>query len=142
MKTRRIDSLTILYDDRCGFCRHCAYWLSKQNTFLKLELLSSRSSEVAARYPTLASRAGAELLVVDNHGGVYVEGDAWIMCLYALKAYRRWSFRLASELLRPFARKMFAILSRNRLSISRYLFRLSDQHVASQLASCTERDVC
>ena len=50
-----------------------------------------------------------ELVVVDDSGGVYRNGSAWIMCLYALREYREWSLRLATPALFPLARQAFAL---------------------------------
>ncbi len=118
--------LTVIYDATCGFCVRCREWLEEQPAFLELECLWSRSSEVASRFPGLVGPGPADLIVVDDEGGVYRGAAAWIMCLYALREYREWSLRLASPALLPFARKAFEALSASRGVISR-LFRLSPE---------------
>jgi hypothetical protein len=75
----------------------------------------------------------AELVVVDDEGGVYEGTDAWIICLYALRDFREWSLRLAQPGLRPFARAGFEWLSRNRKGLSDVLRWSPEEAVAAQL---------
>jgi hypothetical protein len=74
-----------------------------------------------------------ELVVVSDEGGVYREGNAWIMCLFALEEYRDWANRLAHPLLRPLARQAFALLSRERSRISRWLSLASEVEISETL---------
>ena len=74
-----------------------------------------------------------ELVVVSEEGGVYREGNAWIMCLFALEEYRDWANRLAHPLLRPLARQGFALLSGQRSRISRWLSLASEREIAETL---------
>jgi hypothetical protein len=55
------------------------------------------------------------------------------MCLFALDEYREWANRLAHPLLRPLARQAFALLSRERSRISRWLSLASDIEIAETL---------
>jgi hypothetical protein len=55
------------------------------------------------------------------------------MCLFALDEYRDWANRLAHPLLRPLARQAFALLSRERSRISRWLSLASDIEIAESL---------
>lgn len=116
----------MIYDATCGFCVRCREWLERQPAFLEVECLWSRAHETASRFPGLVGPGPADLIVVDDEGGVYRGATAWIMCLYALRDYREWSFRLASPALLPFARKAFEGLSASRGVISR-LFGLSPE---------------
>ena len=72
-------------------------------------------------------------MVVSDEGGVYREGSAWIMCLFALEEYRDWANRLAHPLLRPLARQAFVLLSRERSRISRWLSLASEVEIAETL---------
>jgi hypothetical protein len=72
-------------------------------------------------------------VVISDEGGVYREGSAWIMCLFALDEYRDWANRLAHPLLRPLARQGFSLLSRERSRISRWLNLASDVEIAETL---------
>ena len=72
-------------------------------------------------------------MVVSDEGAVYRNDSAWIMCLFALEEYRDWANRLAHPLLRPFARQAFALLSRERSRISRWLSLASEVEIAETL---------
>jgi hypothetical protein len=74
-----------------------------------------------------------ELLVVDDQGGIYHEGDAWLMCLWALAEYRLWAARLSSPVLLPLARQAFAMLSQGRSGLSAMLGYMSDDELAAAL---------
>lgn len=114
--------LTVLYDGSCGFCRRCRRWLEDQAKYLDLEFVAQKSPQVARRFPGLLSPGEAEeLVVVSDEGGVYRGATAWIMCLYALEAYREWSLALSAPPLLPFARRAFDLLSRSRWTLSRWL---------------------
>jgi predicted DCC family thiol-disulfide oxidoreductase YuxK len=59
-----------------------------------------------------------DLVVVADSGEVWAGDSAWLMVLWALADYRHWSYRLASPLLLPTARTLFAKLSDYRGSLS------------------------
>lgn len=116
--------LYILYDDQCALCRQCRRWLSRQRSFFELRFIAMRSPEATTRFPGIEQHGlGEELLVVTQAGAVYRGAAAWIMCLYALREFRAWSFRLAQPALQPLARRICALISENRLRLSRWLFQ-------------------
>jgi predicted DCC family thiol-disulfide oxidoreductase YuxK len=122
--------LTVLYDASCGFCVECARWLQAQRQLVRLELVPSSSIAARARFPTrLLAGATEELIVVDDEGGVYRGAHAWIMCLWALRAYRRAALRLARPALLPLARAAVALVSRSRQPLSRWLDLAPDAEV-------------
>ena len=106
----------------------------RQTAFLNMTFVPAGSERAARLFPELA-RAGwsDELVVIDDDGGVYRDGDAWIMCLYALQEYREWSLRLAGPALRPLARRAFTLLSGRRSQISRWLRLASEAEIAETL---------
>jgi predicted DCC family thiol-disulfide oxidoreductase YuxK len=124
--------LTVVYDPQCGLCRRVGKWLQTQPKWIAVRLVPAH---LAGRlYPALAERAAnVELMVVSDDGGVYLGDHAWLMCLYALRHYRPWAKRLSSPALLPLARNAFAILSGNRLRISRWLGLMSDTELAAEL---------
>jgi predicted DCC family thiol-disulfide oxidoreductase YuxK len=129
-----VTRLTILYDARCGFCVHCRRWLERQRALVELEFVPAGSDAARRRFPGLGETDPPEdFVVVDDEGGVYREGDAFILCLYALEEYREWSFRLAGPRLRPLARVAFEWLSRNRRGLSRSLGLSPDDEVVDLL---------
>ena len=131
--------LFVLYDERCGLCSWARRWLAQQPAFVELAFLPAGSALAARRFPGLAGAGHPEeLIVVSNDGGVYRNGAAWIMCLYALRDYREWSLRLASPVLFPLARQAFALLSRQRGRVSRWLKLASEAEIAETLRHVPE----
>jgi predicted DCC family thiol-disulfide oxidoreductase YuxK len=129
-----VERLTVLYDAGCSFCLRCRDWLAREPALLELALVRAGSEEARRLFPGLPHPdPPEELVVVDDEGGVYREHDAWVMCLYALDAYRPWALRLASPTLRPLARSAFAWVSRNRRALSRRLLRAPHEQLVAAL---------
>ena len=124
-----VEHLTVLYDAECGFCCRCRAWLEKQHSHVELELISREAPALAARFPGLDA-LDDELVVVDDQGGVYRGPDAFIVCLWALPAYRPWAMRLANPALRPLARLAFEMISSQRHRIADWLSMRSDGDLA------------
>ena len=122
-------SLTVLYDARCGLCSNARRWLEGQPQIVPLELLPADSAEARRRYPTLAETEPEELVVVSDEGDVYRGSHAWIVCLWALRDYREWSFRFAQPALLPLARGIVEWVSTRRHRLSRALGMMSDQEI-------------
>ena len=130
-----MEKLYVLYDAECGLCTWARRWLMRQPALIDLSFIPAGSALAQRLFPGL-SRPGElpeELVVVSDEGGVYREGSAWIMCLFALDEYRDWANRLAHPLLRPLARQAFALLSRERSRISRWLSLASDVEIAETM---------
>jgi len=131
-----MERLYVLYDAQCGLCSWAKRWLMRQHTLIDLRFIPAGSAVAERLFPGLA-RPGElpeELVVVSDQGAVYRNGSAWIMCLFALEAYRDWANRLAHPLLRPLARQAFALLSRQRSRISRWLSLASEVEIAETLS--------
>ena len=134
-----MDRLYILYDSQCGLCSWAKRWLMKQSALIELSFIPATSELSRRLFPELA-RAGEppeELVVVSDQGAVYRGGKAWIMCLFALEEYRDWANRLAHPLLLPLARQAFALLSKQRSRISRWLSLASELEIAQTLSVIT-----
>lgn len=115
-------SLTILYDAHCGLCQECRRWLGAQRAYLPLRFVPLQSAEVPGRFPGIEKFHPERRLVVVGDAGQVWSGDAaWIMCLWALRAWRPWALRLARPGLRPLARRLCALVSENRYALSRRL---------------------
>lgn len=128
-----MQSLYVLYDEKCELCKRLKDWLLGQRSWIALGLIPAGSEKARAKFPGLEHIAGKrDLVVVSDAGEVYLNNHAWIMCLYALEEYRDWALRLASPLLVPLARQAFEALSKNRAGISRWLGS-SEQEVAQEL---------
>jgi len=124
--------LTVLYDDLCGFCTRCRFWLERQPKFVELEFVAAGSPEARRRFPELEGTT-EELVAVSDEGDVYRGSHAWILCLYALRDYREWSFRLSQPALLPLARQAFELLSRNRNTLSRLLRSAPNGEIAAAI---------
>ena len=126
--------LYILYDARCGLCSWARRWLARQPAFLELTFIPAGSERAVRLFPGLSRPEQVEeLVVISDDGAVYRESRAWIMSLYALEDYREWALRLAHPLLSPLARQAFALISRQRGRISRWLDLASEAEIAETL---------
>ena len=113
--------LYVLVDDRCGLCRWARRWVDKEPQIVPVVFVPAGSETARQLFPGLEQPdAPEELVVVSDEGGVYRDGSAWVMVLYALRDYREWSLRLGSPTLLPLARQAFALLSNNRGRLSRW----------------------
>jgi len=101
-RARRDDfTLTVLYDEGCPLCRRLRDWLSRQPTLEQIEFLPANSSEAWVRYPDLDHLHTTRILtVVSSDGRVYEAERAWLVCAWALPAYRQAAEHLSSPLRR------------------------------------------
>jgi predicted DCC family thiol-disulfide oxidoreductase YuxK len=113
-----MQTLYVVYDDRCGLCTQLKDWLGRQPAYVNLQLVAAGSEEALRRFPNLPQ---GELSVISNGGEIWIGDHAWIIVLWALREYRSWAAKLASPLLLPMARQAFAAISRNRSAFSRWL---------------------
>ena len=126
--------LYVIYDPRCELCRRLKDWLRAQRSWLELEMVPAGSEPVRQMFPQLSEIASSDdLVVISDDGKVYLNNQAWIMCLYALVDYRSWSYRLAHPLLLPLARQAFNALSKNRHAISHWLGDNNPDRIANEL---------
>lgn len=123
--------LYVLYDDECGFCSRCKKWIAMQSKYLPVAFVAKSSPDVPRRFPGLSP--ADDLTVVSDDGQVWRGTKAWLMCLYALRAYRPWAFRLARPSLLPLARQAFDIVSHNRHELSRLLELPSDAQIRARI---------
>jgi predicted DCC family thiol-disulfide oxidoreductase YuxK len=131
-----MDRLYVLYDANCGLCSWAKRWLMRQPTLIELRFIPAGSPVAERLFPGLDQPGDPleELVVVSDQGAVYRNGSAWIMCLFALEAYRDWANRLAHPLLRPLARQAFELLSSQRPRVSRWLSLASEVEIAETLS--------
>jgi len=120
-----------MYDSNCGLCTEVRDWLRHQPAYLDLRLMASDSEEARREFPTLPV---GELAVVSSEGQVWIGDNAFIVCLWALREYRRWATRLATPMLRPLARQAFEAVSRNRKSVSSFLRLKSETELKNRLS--------
>lgn len=130
-----MNRLTVFYDPACGICSHFRSWLEGQALWVPVEFIGFNEPEAERRFPGLRE-AGAdrEVVVMADDGGWWQGPDAWLVCLWATRAYRPWSHELAAPRFRPWLRAVVHGISRNRLRISHVLGLRSDREIAADLA--------
>jgi predicted DCC family thiol-disulfide oxidoreductase YuxK len=129
-------TLYVLFDAKCELCRRVRVWLQGQPPFVPLTFVPLQSPEQEERFPGVsAMEPTRQILVVSDDGEVWRGADAWIMCLWALREFRTWSQRLASPLLRPFAKRVCDMVSRNRHRFSQWFQNTGAEEMARQLAT-------
>jgi predicted DCC family thiol-disulfide oxidoreductase YuxK len=139
-------TLTIFYDARCGLCSTVRHWLAQQPSYVRLEFLAYDSPEAARRFPGLRHlRADQEIVAKADTGEVWQGAGAWITCLWALRAFRPLSQRLAAPGMQALARRLVHWISNNRLTLSELMRLRSDAELRTVLdkeeatASCRVR---
>lgn len=103
-------SLTVYFDGECSFCCRVARWLDAQPKLVPLGCVAAQSG--AARGCSLSLAEMLEKVTVTaSDGALYRGTDAWIIVLWALRRYRRWSLRFATPRWRPAAERLFATIA-------------------------------
>ena len=113
-------ALTILYDERCEFCRRCRDWLSGQPRLLPVELMAAGSPLARQRYGVVPW-LGTELVVVDQDGQVWVGPGAFLMCLWATARYRHWAYLFSRPGWSGHAERFFRRVSKRRDRLGKWL---------------------
>ncbi len=134
--------LTVFHDPRCGLCAKFSVWLVRQPRWVEVEFVDWASEEALRRLPGIRGMNAGKDVVVLADDGAWWQGDAaWLTCLWATREYRPWADRLAAPALRPLLRRGVALISENRLTLSRLLSFSSDEAVA-QAVGTTPADSC
>jgi predicted DCC family thiol-disulfide oxidoreductase YuxK len=133
--------LYVLYDHGCGLCSHLVQWMSQQHSSCEVHYVAAGSTHARLLFPKLLSPARPEeLVVVSGEGVVYRGDDAFIMCLYALDSYRSLAVRVSRPAFRALARRLFSMISTNRLRLSDFLGLRSDEALTRAMV-CKPTDV-
>jgi predicted DCC family thiol-disulfide oxidoreductase YuxK len=106
-------ALTVLYDPACALCRRCKDWMLAQDAYVPLAFVACSGDEARARYGDIPW-LGDELIVVGDGGEVWIGPAAFLTCLWALRDWREWSFRLAGGAFAPLAERFFHFVSSRR----------------------------
>jgi predicted DCC family thiol-disulfide oxidoreductase YuxK len=125
-----MQSLFVIYDPACGLCSEIRAWLMYQPVYVPLRFVASGSPEALRRFPMLPP---GDLAVISDAGDIWLDNKAWIVCLWGLREYRRWSYRFSRPSLLPMAQQIFTLLSRNRKLLSNLLSLRSDLDLRDQL---------
>jgi predicted DCC family thiol-disulfide oxidoreductase YuxK len=125
-----VTSITILYDAACGLCTFAKDWIRKQSSLVGIEFVAAGSSEAQRAFPQISP---GEVAVVADTGEVWLGNHAWIVCLWALRDYRDFAFRLTGPALSVMSRRAFVAVSRNRLELSSMLRLRSEREIEQEL---------
>ncbi len=107
--------LTVLYDARCPLCAWGSRWLYEQPQLVPLYFVPAGSPFARQLYPGLDhSRTLDDVTVISDCGDVYRNEKAWLMCLWALKRYRRMAYKLSSPAMAPRVKSFVAMVSKYR----------------------------
>jgi len=112
--------LTVLYDAHCPLCLRCRSWMESQPAFVEVDWLACDSPEARARYREVPW-LGQELVVVSDEGQVWAGPAAFLVCLWALRDWREWSYRLSGPTLAPMAERFFHAVSTRRRRVAAWL---------------------
>lgn len=111
----RTSALTVLYDADCPFCRRAKGWLARQEQLVRLEFVPAASGLARQRFPDLDHARTLEVItVIGGRGEVYRGERAWLVCLWALRAWRPTANRLTRSGHRVFLRAATELADRLR----------------------------
>lgn len=122
--------LTVLYDPTCALCQRCRVWMLGQESYVRLVFLPCTETEARSRFGDIPW-LGDELVVVGDRGEVWVGPAAFLVCLWALRRWREWSYRLAAPAFAPLAERFFMFLSGRRRSLAAFLRQARDHDCAT-----------
>lgn len=138
-------TLTIFHDPDCGLCANFKRWLITQESYPTLQFIPYNSDKARARLPIIDELDGGEEIIVLADDGRWWQGPAaWLTCLWALRSYREWSFRLATPALLPTVERFCHLLSENRLKASHLLHLKPERltHIVDQLTPTYSQNTC
>ena len=117
----------VFYDGECVLCRRVREWLARQPAYIELVFLPFQSEAARRLCPDLARfHPSDQLIALADDGAIYSGEKAWLICLYALRDYRRWARKLATPALRPLAQRLCFLISHHRLKLSQMLLQHID----------------
>ena len=110
-------ALTVLFDPDCALCRRSRGWMLRQESYVELRFVACSGEEARLRYGDIPW-LGDELVVVSERGEVWAGPAAFLTCLWALVAWREWSYRLSGPAFAPLAERFFEALSSRRKGLA------------------------
>lgn len=126
--------LTIFHDPGCGLCRGFRRWLEGQALWLPVEFVGYNTAEARRRFPEIVTLdAGTDVVVMADDGRWWQGPEAWLVCLWATRAHRVASHRLAAPAFRPWLRRIVHAISQRRLKISWLLGLASERELEEVL---------
>jgi predicted DCC family thiol-disulfide oxidoreductase YuxK len=119
-----MNNVFILFDESCELCKRCRHWIEGQRQIIPVTFIPAGSNEAKRFFPKLDhERTLTELTLITDSGAVYQGTKAYLMCLWILRDYRKWSRSLASPEMMPVAKKFLSMISENRKSLNKLLYR-------------------
>lgn len=110
--------LMVFYDSECPLCQRCRAWAGAQPSYFPVEFWPLQAKETREQFPDLDRYdPGKDLVAFSDEGAVYRGTNAWLVILWALPNWRKWSLRLAQPAWRPFVHKFWNWISANRLDM-------------------------
>jgi len=110
-------ALTVLFDPHCALCRRSRGWMLRQESYVELRFVACSGEEARLRYGDIPW-LGDELVVVADTGDVWIGPAAFLTCLWALVAWREWSYGLSGPAFAPLAERFFEALSSRRKGLA------------------------
>jgi predicted DCC family thiol-disulfide oxidoreductase YuxK len=107
-------ALTVLYDPACLTCSRARSWLESRPQLVQLSFVAAGSEQARNAFPQLDhDRTLNQITVVADDGQVFVDDKAWVVCLWALRDYRRAAQLMTSPALYPLARRVITQVSKH-----------------------------
>lgn len=108
----------ILWDGDCGFCRRAIAWLLSHDRYGHLEATPNQQADISLE---LREQCQTAVHVIKANGEILRAGRASLFCLrqtrwHQLARIGEWPLVL------PFVELGYAIIARNRMLFSRFLF--------------------
>lgn len=129
-----VNVITLFYDDQCAFCRNVKAWLDGLPKHVPIRTVPYASPAARQIFPDIERyQPDREILALTDAGGLYLGGDAWIICLWATRTHRKWAKRLSSPTLRPMAKKIAAAVASHRYDLSKFLYGQKDGFIVTQV---------
>ncbi|WP_353944328.1 DCC1-like thiol-disulfide oxidoreductase family protein [Streptomyces sp. HUAS MG91] len=107
--------LTVLYDAECHLCTFVRNWLVKQRQLVPLDLVPAGHARARQLFPDLDHAATlGDITVIGDGGQLYRGPAAWVVCMWALRAYRPTAHRMATPAGMKVAKQVVLAASRYR----------------------------
>jgi hypothetical protein len=92
--------------------------MEQQPAYVDVEFLGAGEPDAPRELDPLRPWLGNELVVVSERGEAWLGAAAFLVCLWATREYREWSYRLSGPALAPLAERFFHLISSRRSTIS------------------------
>lgn len=114
--------------------RACAVLAANRHGLSKI-FFRRKDLEVRARLhaiPDPCEEGDREIVVMSDEGDIWQGPEAWVVSLWVLRKWRRWTERMASPVLLPLASRIFHLISARRMTFSRLLALKADEEVRAE----------